>query len=76
MPSYVYRAITADGHIVKNRIEETNKYAVLKKLKRNSLTPISVTELRRKKSNTKKNKRNVRNVDSMIKNLNSRRCSS
>ena len=71
MPSYIYRAITNDGHIVRNRIEETNKYAVLKKLKRNSLMPISVTELRGKRNKTKKNKRNVKNVDSMIKNLNS-----
>ena len=67
MPLYVYRAMTKDGHIVRNRIEESNKSAIIKKIKRNGLVPISVIQLRAK---TQKNRKNIRNVDEMLENLN------
>ena len=70
MALYVYRAMTKDGHLVKNRVEESNKHNLIIKLKRNGLMPISVTELRRKKNNAKKNKRNVKSLDSIVKNIN------
>ena len=71
LPLYVYRAMTPDGHIVRNRVEETNRHYLIRKLKRNGLMPISVTELRGRNKRTKKNKRNAKNIDSMIKNINS-----
>ena len=67
MPLYVYRALTRDGHIVRNRIEDVSKAAIIRKIKRNDLTPISVVQL---KTKTQKNKRNVRNVEQMLENLN------
>lgn len=70
MPLYVYRAMTEDGHVVRNRVEDTNKHSLIKKIKRNGLLPISVTELKGKQNRTKKNKRNVKDIDSMMKNLN------
>lgn len=70
MPVYIYRAITNDGHVVKNRIEESTKHSLIWKLKRNGLMPISVTELRGR-NKKKKNKRNVKSIDSMMKNINS-----
>lgn len=67
MPLYSYRALTKDGHIVRNKVEDVSKNAIIKKIKKNDLTPISVVQL---KTKTQKNKRNVRNVDQMLENLN------
>ena len=67
MPVYVYRAMTSDGHIVRNKIEESSKNAIIKKIKRNGLMPISVVQL---KTKAHKNKRNVRDVEQMLENLN------
>ena len=71
MPVYEYKAITAKGMIVTNKIEEENRKAVLNKLKRNELTTISVVELkaasRRKK---KKKKKNIKDVQDMLKDIN------
>ena len=44
MPTFVYKAMTANGQIVKNRIEDSSKVSCIKKLKRNGLIPISVTQ--------------------------------
>ena len=59
MPVYVYRAITKSGQEVKNRVEDTNRFNLIKKLKRNNLIPISVTQvninkMRNQKANKKK----------------------
>ena len=67
MPVYVYRAMTKDGHIVRNKIEDSSKNSVIKKVKRNGLMPISVVQLRAK---AQKSKKNLRNVDQMLENLN------
>ncbi len=56
MPIYRYRALTDNGIVVTNTIEESSKYAVIKRLKRNNLSPIDVQQsLQRTKS-----KRNIR----------------
>ena len=56
MPIYKYKAMTTNGMIVTNTIEESSKYLAIKKLKRNNLIPINVDKsLQRTKS-----KRNVR----------------
>ena len=56
MPEYVYRAITREGVIVKNRVESGNKQSLVKRLKEGNLTPIDVVQVGygRKKVNTKK----------------------
>ena len=51
MPIYKYKAITSNGVIVTNTIEESSKYLAIKKLKRNNLVPINVEKsLQRAKS--------------------------
>lgn len=67
MPLYAYRALTKDGHIVKNKIEDVSKNAIIKKIKRNGLTPISIVQL---KTRTRKNKKNINDVEKMLENLN------
>lgn len=71
MAVYRYRALTPNGVIVSNRIEENNRSAVIKKLKRNNLTPINITEqigITKKPIKTKK--RNIKDIEDIMKNAN------
>lgn len=45
MPKFKYKALTQQGQIVENKVVETSEMACIKKLKRNGLTPISVTKI-------------------------------
>ena len=44
MPTYIYKAITPQGQVVRNRMNDASKISCIKKLKRNGLIPISVTQ--------------------------------
>ena len=68
MPTYVYRAVTKKGRIVKNKVEEGNKALLLKKLKANGLSPISIHQTLARKSQKTKKKRNVSSAQELIKN--------
>lgn len=70
MPLYIYRAVTRNGEIVKNRVEELNKFILLRKLKKNELQPISVVPIRISKfgfGSSRKQKRNVESSNSVLK---------
>ena len=45
MPQYVYRAITREGIIVRNRVESTSKQNLIKKLKSGNLLPIDIVQV-------------------------------
>lgn len=68
MPSFIYRAVTDKGKIVQNRVEDINRKALIKKLLRNGLTPISIVQRNKKiKSYSKtKQKKNITDVTSML----------
>ena len=51
MPIYIYKAVTRNGQVVRNRVEESNKYILLRRLKKNDLTPIAVTQINAKIKN-------------------------
>ncbi len=71
MAVYRYRALTPNGVVVSNRIEESNRSAVIKKLKRNNLIPINITEqIAISKKPIKTKKRNIKDVEDIIKNAN------
>lgn len=71
MAVYRYRALTPNGVIVSNRIEESNRSAVIKKLKRNNLIPINIHEqIAITKKPVKTNRRNVKGVEELMKNFN------
>ncbi len=59
MPTFHYRAITSTGQTVSNNMEEASKIRCISRLKRNGLSPISVTRVvslnGRKKATKKKN---------------------
>ena len=46
MPTYVYRAMTRSGLMVRNRIESPSRQNLLKTLKGNGLIPIDVQQVR------------------------------
>ena len=68
MPTFIYKAVTKTGQVVKNKIEESNKQSALRLLKRNDLMPISVTQIKYKSKN-KKGKKNVDNIEEILKDV-------
>ena len=73
MPTYIYKAVTKQGQIVKNRINESSKINCIKRLKRNELAPISVVQTLRLEKKEKKKPRNFRNSDSELKRIGKQR---
>lgn len=72
MPLYIYKAVDRSGQLVTNRVEEMNKYVLLKKIKSNGLMPIAVTQIKmsaRATKNAKKQKKNVESSDSILKSV-------
>ena len=45
MPEYVYKAITKEGVIVRNRADSSSKQNLIKRLKAGDLTPIAVVQV-------------------------------
>ncbi len=68
MPVFVYRAVTNDGKIVRNRVEDFSRKSLIKKLMRNGLTPISIVQRNKTtfQPSVKKQKKNINDVSSMI----------
>ena len=44
MPTYIYKAVNKNGLIVRNRVEEGSRIALIRKLKANGLAPISINQ--------------------------------
>lgn len=67
MPEYIYRAVTSKGQIVRNRVEDVNRNTLIKKLKNNDLLPISVVQVGYKSKKTKVNRKNMLDIDDIMK---------
>ena len=68
MPTYVYKAVNKKGMIVRNRVEEGSRLVLMRKLKANGLSPISINQtIARKIQPTTKRKRNINNIQEVIK---------
>ena len=71
MPTYMYKAMTDKGVIVKNRVEVSSRLYLIKSLKENNLLPISIEQMAyRKNSAPKKKKKNVTDIQEIMKNVN------
>lgn len=70
MPTYIYKAVTRNGRVVKNRVEEGSKLILMRKLKANGLSPISINQTVARKLQTTKKKRNISNIQEVMKNAN------
>ena len=70
MPTYVYRAMTKTGLIVRNKIESPSRQNLLKTLKSNGLIPIDVQQIRYRGKQPKKAKKNITNIEEIMKTVN------
>ena len=71
MPTYMYKAMTRTGVIVRNKVESANKQHLVRTLKNNNLLPISIEQLSYKsKSAVKRQKKNVTDIQEIMKNIN------
>ena len=70
MPTYIYRAMTDSGLVVRNRIEASSKQNLLKTLKSNGLLPIDVEQIRYIGKQQKKAKKNITDIQEIMKNVN------
>lgn len=71
MPEYVYRAVTKRGQIVRNKVESSNKSNLIKKLKSNDLLPIEVLQVSYASKKARGQKKNIMNIDDIMKTANS-----
>lgn len=71
MATFNYKAITDDGRIVSNRVEEGNRLTLVKKLKSNGLHPISIVQKNAKRTKIlKKKKRNISDIQAVLEDVN------
>ena len=70
MPTYVYKAMTKSGLVVKNKIESPSRQNLLKTLKSNELLPIDVQQIRYVGRQQKKAKKNITNIEEIMKSIN------
>ena len=71
MPTYIYRAMTDTGLIVKNKVNVGSKQQLIKMLKANQLLPINIEQVAyRNKQLTRKKKKNVTDIQEIMKNVN------
>lgn len=69
MPIYRYKAITENGVIVTNLIEESSKYNAIKKLKRNNLTPINVEKSLQRKKARRTTRKNTKGIEELLRDV-------
>ena len=70
MPVYIYRAITDKGLKIRNKVEEPSKQTLIKKLRDNGITPIEIIQVAFKGKAQTKKKKNVTNIQEIMKNVN------
>ncbi len=71
MPTYMYKAMTKTGIVVKNRVESPSKQNLIRSLKNNNLLPISIEQLAyRSKNAPRRHKRNVTDIREIMKDVN------
>ena len=70
MPVYVYKAVTDKGLIIRNKVEENNKETLVKRLKNNNITPIEIVQVAYKGKAQNKKKKNITNIQEIMKNVN------
>ena len=73
MPQYMYRAITKEGLVVKNKVESPSKQTLIKVLKSTELTPINVEQVAysNRKTSAVAKKKNAVDIDEIMKTANS-----
>ena len=72
MPTYVYRAVTKNGVIVRNKVESSSRLHLIKTLKSSDLLPITIEQVayRSRRQTPKRQKKNVTDIQEIMKNVN------
>lgn len=70
MPTYMYKAATSNGLIVKNRVEASSKQNLLRTLKENDLMPITIEQIAYSAKKKKAKKKNIKDIEEIMKNVN------
>lgn len=71
MPTYMYKAMTRTGLVVRNKVESASKQQLIRTLKNNNLLPISIEQMAyRSKNASKRQKKNVTDIQEIMKNVN------
>lgn len=71
MPTYMYKAMTKSGVVVRNRVEFASKQNLIKTLKSNDLLPISIEQISYSSKKTpKRKKKNITDIQEIMKNVN------
>lgn len=70
MPTYIYRAATNTGLIIRNRVEAPSKQNLLRALKDNDLMPITIEQVAYSSKRKKTKKKNIKDIDEIMKNVN------
>lgn len=70
MPTYMYKAATSSGLIVRNRVEASSKQNLLRTLKENELMPITIEQVAYSAKKKKTKKKNVKDIEEIMKNVN------
>jgi len=69
MPVFIYKAINKYGTVVKNRVDDVNKYALVQKLKRNDLTPIDIIQVKQVAKKKKMKRKNIKVDENVLRNI-------
>ena len=71
MPTYIYKAVTSSGLIVRNRVEAANRQGLIRMLKDNDMMPIAIQQTSYgTKKNKKKKKKNIKDIQEIMENVN------
>ena len=70
MPTYMYKAATSSGLIVRNRVEASSKQNLLRVLKENDLMPITIEQVAYSAKKKKAKKKNIKDIEEIMKNVN------
>ncbi len=66
MPTYVYKAVTSKGEVLRNRVEAGSKRILARSLKENELIPIEIQQVGARNKNQKKKRRNSNQMQEII----------
>ena len=70
MPTYIYKAMTKQGLVVRNKVEIQSRQTLVRALKNNDLIPIDIEQVSLKSAVRKKQKKNITNIQEIMKNVN------
>ena len=62
MPTYMYRAMTKQGQIERNRVEANSRQSLIKILKTNDLLPIAIEQMAYRNRNAQKRRKKKRTL--------------